>query len=560
MRDHYLPAAGLLILLFVAPSNAVARQTEQTGQTGVITGRVVADDGSGVSRASVKIYPVRSGLGRSPDISEVTTDVDGNFRFTDLDPGVYQFKLEQTRGYVLAPESRQEYHRLGDHVTIALIRGGVITGRITTPEGQPVAGILVSPSMVRDAGGKSVRQKFQHLCFTDDRGIYRLFGLPPGGYVVSVPEIGSFSKSTSGRSVRVYHPSSTAETAVEVTVVSGVEASGIDIQLRRDSVYAISGTVVGGDPSPYMMANVILTHVATGMETFSSARRAANGSNVFAIDGVQDGEYEIVARHNGFGNEVVLASSPKRITVKGSDVIGIELKLVPMGSISGKVVIDASPAVCENKTRFSNEEILLFSHRKDRSSQASLRYSGVDEDGEFTIAPLEAGTYRIVPQMPNENWYLRSITLEPAAPTRRAANNLSSGIALKPGNKLNGVTLAIAEGAAGLKGKIEADKGSLPTYLRVHLVPSQVSAANDQLRYAETAARDDRTFEFKNLAPGKYWLLVRAVPEPDSADRPPLPLAWNDVERAKLRKEAEAKKIEVELKSCQRVTDQKLVY
>jgi hypothetical protein len=187
--------------------------------------------------------------------------------------------------------------------------------------------------------------------------------------------------------------------------------------------------------------------------------------------------------------------------------------------------------------------------------------SGVDEDGKFTISPLQAGIYHIVPQMPDENRYLRSITLEPAAPASgRAANNLSSGIALKPGNKLNGVTLAIAEGAAGLQGKIVADKESLPPYLRVHLVPSELSAANDQLRYVETAARDDRTFDFKNLAPGKYWLLVRAIPEPSSADRPAPPVAWDDAARAKLRKEAEARKIEVELKPCQRVADHVVRY
>ncbi len=501
---------------------------------------------------------------RIPDVTEVTTDVDGNFRFTDLDPGVYQFNLKQTREYVLASESERTYYRLGDHVTIALIRGGVITGKVTTPGGEPVAGAFVGSSLVRDAGGKSVQQRVERLFFTDDRGIYRIFGLPPGGYVVSTPMAGTFGKSTSGRAIRIYHPSSTAETAAEVTVVSGVEASGIDIQLRRDSVYAISGTVVGGDPSPY--TNVLLTHIATGMETFGSARRAANGKNVFAIDGVQDGEYEIVARVSGYGNKVDFASSPRRITVKGANVAGIELRLAAMGSISGNIVIDPSPGVCQNKTESSKEEVLLFFRRKDKSSmplpsQASMRYSGVDEGGEFTLAPLEAGTYQIVPQIPDENWYLRSITLEPAAQaSRRATNNLSSGIALKPGNKLNGVTLAIAEGAAGLKGKIVADQGSLPQYLRVHLVPSEISAANDQLRYAETAASDDRTFAFKNLAPGKYWLLARAVPDPDSADHPALPVAWDDAERAKLRKEAEAKKNEVELKPCQRVANRELVF
>jgi hypothetical protein len=90
----------------------------------------------------------------------------------------------------------------------------------------------------------------------------------------------------------------------------------------------------------------------------------------------------------------------------------------------------------------------------------------------------------------------------------------------------------------------------------VHLVPAEAASADDVLRYAETIAERDGAFEFKYMAPGKYWLVTRAVPDDEPTDRPPFPAAWDANERAKLRKEAEALKIEVELKPCQRVADQ----
>jgi hypothetical protein len=59
-----------------------------------------------------------------------------------------------------------------------------------------------------------------------------------------------------------------------------------------------------------------------------------------------------------------------------------------------------------------------------------------------------------------------------------------------------------------------------------------------------------------NVAPGKYWPVARAVPDDEPSDRPPAPVAWDANERAKLRREAEALKVEIELKPCQRAAEQ----
>ena len=50
-------------------------------------------------------------------------------------------------------------------------------------------------------------------------------------------------------------------------------------------------------------------------------------------------------------------------------------------------------------------------------------------------------------------------------------------------------------------------------------------------------------------------LLTRALPDSDEVERQTIPLAWDAAERAKLRKEAEAEKNEIDLKPCQRVKD-----
>src|SRR5262249_17577355 len=119
-----------------------------------------------------------------------------------------------------------------------------------------------------------------------------------------------------------------------------------------------------------------------------------------------------------------------------------------------------------------------------------------------------------------------------------------------------------AEGAAGLRGKVAPEKegARLSAKVVVHLVPAETASADDVLRYAEAAVDRDGAFEFKNIPPGKYRMLARAAPDDEPGDRPPAQVAWDANERTKLKKEAEALKIEVELKPCRRVADQVVKY
>ena len=91
--------------------------------------------------------------------------------------------------------------------------------------------------------------------------------------------------------------------------------------------------------------------------------------------------------------------------------------------------------------------------------------------------------------------------------------------------------------------------------LRVHLIPAEVSAADDVLRYAETTVGADGGFGFKHIAPGKYLLHARQVAEKEANGGQARPEAWDPIERAKLRREASAAKNEIELKACLRVKD-----
>jgi hypothetical protein len=321
-----------------------------------------------------------------------------------------------------------------------------------------------------------------------------------------------------------------------------------------------------------MMTSVMLFHVATGAYVAGSAARPGEIDNGYAISGVGDGEYEIVARRAAGSDEEGLSSLPRRVMVKGADVTGVELKLAPMASISGRIILEKSQNACADESKYGIEEILLSARRNDKGTgakQTAQFFSndvGVGDNGEFTIRYLMPGRYRFESSLPGDGWYVKSIAHKSAAPARRTAAASKSpgeielsraGITIKAGEKLTGLTVTVSEGAASLRGKLvaEAEGSLIPNRLRIHLVPAETAAADDLLRYGEAPVDGDSTFTFKNLAPGRYWLLARAVSNDEITDRQTLPLVWDGAEREKLRKEAEAKKNEIELKPCQRVTD-----
>ena len=545
-------------------------------QGGTITERVVNDEGAGMPNVTIHIIRAPAG-GRAASPrgnTEVVTDKDGNFRGAGLSPGLYSIDAPRVKEFVMRPLTAAEsgerrYYRVGDSITITLMKGGVITGRVTNPDGQPMVGAEVSATMVRDAEGYSVRDAPEgESRMTDDRGIYRIYGLRPGSYIVGASGRIVESFSPYEGSAMTYHPSSTHDTATEVTVASGAEASGVNIQFRGGPGYVVSGTVI--TTSAISLTHIVVSLINTDISAVTGSVNVRHNDprKGFMIQGVNNGNYEIVAYSHG-DNEIVASSAPRRVTISGADVTGLELRISPLASVSGQVLIEASSNSCGNKSKRAMEEIMLYARSDDPSTLASSTSHFfrsdvvINEKGEFAIHSLRPSRYHFEASLPDENWYTRSITIPAPAAARepQALMNLRdisrAGLEIKSGDNVTGVTVKVAEGAAGLRGKVVAGKegASLPSRLRVHLAPVDAALANEVLRYAEVLTRNDGSFAFNNLAPGKYWLLARPVPDDEPVDRPPRPLSWDSVERARLRIEAEKKKIEVELKPCQRLKD-----
>jgi protocatechuate 3,4-dioxygenase beta subunit len=587
------------------PTQSQPTAQDGTGKTarrtlGSIKGRVVGDAGEPLS--GVVVYASSRGFSQNAfgvrEQHSATTDDDGNFSIGSLDPGLYGLSAS-IPAYVSesdpATGNAAEIYRPGDTATVRLVKGGVITGSVTDAQGQPLVAAPVRAFRVRDLDGHTTDAPYNFTLDgrTDDRGVYRIYGLRPGVYVVmaggNVPS--PFGLVSAYADAPTFYPSSTRDTAAEVTVRAGQDTAGVDIHFREDQQgHRVTGRVEGVSGQGQVAASVSLVYAPSGIQAGNAFVMPNSPDHSFSLDAVPDGDYDVQAVM-GSRDGIVSTSAPQRVSVRGADVTGLRLTLAPLASVAGTLVVEpATDAVrasdtCKGRRASLLPQETLISAVADRPSKggffsrvSAFRDSAPDESGAFVLRNLEPGRYRLLPRPVDELLYVRAVELPAAStsattstastrttsaqrsttattaqPQRAAARDLFD---MRAGQQLSGVNVRLAEGAASLAGHVIAAEGSAlppPASLRVYLVPAERERADDTLRFYETAPAPDGSFSFKNLAPGRYFAIARPVADPTEAS--PRPEFWDADPRARLRRDAESANVTVELQPCQRATD-----
>lgn len=550
------------------PSTPKNKPEPETPGTGAIKGRVVNESGQPLQNAIVWINP--SGGGRSHEA--VATDREGNFSMEGLEPKLSYSVYASMPAYTELPrESKPNTppptYRVGDSVTLTLTKGGVITGKVTNAVGEPLIGILVRAEMiVRTPNGRRLANGQSRERETDDRGVYRLYGLPAGQYVVRAGGAGmSYSSATVDpfdTDVPTFAPSSTRDTASEISVRVGDETTGIDITYRHEQGRTISGVVAGASDA----FNVNLTAVGDGVVPWSGTLYPDTNGRSFSFVGIAEGDYDLYASSYSNTRESGL-SEVKRIRVRGADVTGIELIPRPLGSVAGRVVLEETNVPeCTEKTRPSFEEMTVGGWHNDTEAAKEIPQSvwgyGVpakpDAQGNYLIRNLAPGEYYFNARLGAKNWYVRSIQFVSAAP-KKPVDATRVWTNVKFGDRLSGLTVTLVPGGGSLRGQLALGEGEqVPARTLVYLAPVERERADNVLNYFGGPVTPDGKIALNNIPPGRYWIFAQTV-----AEDAPVPLSRirfpHETEtRAQIRREAEAAKTEIEFKPCQNVVDFKL--
>lgn len=556
----------ITVLLLIA-SSALG----QGSQTGTIKGRVVNESGQPLANARVTVQTID--LQRS---ESAVTDREGKFQIGDLEPRSYRMFASLSTYTSLTSDfddASPKSYRIGDSVTLVLTKGGVITGTVTTQTGEPVVGVRVYARAIGSEAGRLTRPFgwYQLERTTDDRGVYRIYGLATGTYVVWAGGSGGMNPHQPDAfdgDVPTYSPASTRDTASEISVRAGQETTNVDITYRGEPGRIVSGTATQLETGELQGFGISLTAVGKNRAFWNLLTAQEPDKKGFVFRGVDDGDYDIAALSLSKTGQAGIVS--KRIKVRGADVTGVELVTQPLALVSGRVVLEESKATeCTGKQRPLFAETLV-SASPDESQTVAYHpeYRWIlglqvnpDAQGNISIKNILPGRYIFVPQFAAKDWYLQSITLTPAATagTKTAAviDAARAWTTVKSGDRLSGLTITLAQGAASLEGELVLKEGETqPEGAFVYLVPADREKASDVLRFFTSAINADRKIALSNIAPGRYWVLVKSETSVTSVTKLRSP---DQAEfRTQLRRDAEAANTTIELKPCQNVGGFKL--
>ncbi|HEX5720597.1 MAG TPA: carboxypeptidase-like regulatory domain-containing protein [Thermoanaerobaculia bacterium] len=487
-RSGYAPGAAAGVQV---PPDQPVRLVLQPSSA--VEGRTVDPDGKPVAGAQLFIHPsdpmgVGGGI-RMFSAShgrQAVSDETGFFRMEDVVPGGFELQASAT-GYQRSELANLEV-RSGQELKgleVVLAPGAVIEGRVFSPSGQPLAGAEVG---VTDP----TVDFFFGTANTDGDGRFRLEGIAPGTRSVQA-EHKSYRRAIKELEVRL------GENSVDLRLEGGVE---------------IRGRVVDEGGIPVASARVSLR---AGPRSWNQPDAASAADGSFTLDGVADGTYRVIADKQGFAR----SREGVEVTVAGSSLSGIEVKLSAGGAIVGQLSgLDFA--------ELSQVQISLGGSR-----QAGQ----VSPDGSYRIDHVEPGEHRVTAALSGGSRQAEGrVILELGAPEARLDLEFSGGLTLTGRVLRNGAAasgLSVMLSGGGLSSRhgdtdhqgrfrfegIDAGSYELQVYgFRSgsrHREAVELSADRDVLIELNTVAVSGRVVDAADQAPIPNAQVILMAAQPD---------------------------------------------
>ncbi len=470
-------------------------------------------------------------------MTRVTTDADGRYKFTNLAAGNFRVTV-LSPGYIvfgtsdLVRNGQQVVLKEGEaveRIDFTLTRGGVITGKVVNSNNRPVIGEGVNLSTVDDAGQQTPFNPPNGAggLRTDDRGVYRVYGLPPGKYLVSAGQAdgrggGPGFMAASRAHIRTFHPEATdVSQATPITVEAGKEVSEIDIRLTSLETFAAVGRVIEAE-SGNPVVGVLIGHssVRTGgrgqmpapqMPQIPGGTDGMSGEEgAFRIEGLARGRYSVyVAQDSQNPATTEYYSEPTTFEITGSDATGLEIKLQRGASINGTVVLDGNT----DPNLLTNVRVNAAVRSNGAGGRASNTAS-VAPNGLFRVSGLAPGRVSLgVNDANNPGPFsgLQVLRIE------KDGAELQSGLEVAPGEQVAGVRVYVAYGTSSIRGVVRVEGGTLTPDLRLIVTARRTDSSNSGgggrggggMMPGQVNAQGQ--FQIDQLVAGTYEVTVQAM-------------------------------------------------
>jgi uncharacterized protein (DUF2141 family) len=530
---------ALLLLVVTAAAGLQARPprdvpTVRPAGTAMLAGVVST---TGESPQPIRRALVTLSGGGLPATVQTVTDDSGRFVFTELPAGRYTLTVDKpawVRTYFgskrvgrgpATPIALADGQRL-TNIRIGLLRGGAIEGTVVDEHGKPLASAQVQVSLVTILNGERKlvpAQGAQPWATTDDRGRYRLFGLPPGDYVVR-----SSGSGLSGGGVRLtteadvdaamkggtpsggpaigrrhaYFPGVLDAASAEViTLTADAERTGIDIVVPLVRTSRIDGIAITGGGQPLRNVMVGIANLSSGSLWSSPGIVRPGMDGRFSMPSMAPGRYLFFGRGTDSdaspdGGAVLPLWTATEVLVEEGETVDAVLRFLPGVTVSGRVSLDGA-SVPADVTKF---RLAIGALSAIAGATVGLPAVSLKPDGSFAFGGVAPGKYRLALQ-PLGAWTLRSAIVE-------GRETLDLPLEVQPGRDVVDMIVTLTDRPSEISGTLfdQLDRPA-PEYAIV--------AFSTERAYWTTAPRrisgvvkvgSDGTFVVRGLPPGEYFL------------------------------------------------------
>jgi len=521
--------------------------------TAVIAGSVVGDDADRTPLRRVTLTLVRAGSG---DSRATSTDDKGRYLFSDLPAGIYT--LNAAKGaYVPTSYGSTRIGLPGSPIPIAdaqafsaepivMMRGAVLTGRLATPALQGLRSVAVEAVQIKTVNGVRRPRSIvggQSTVSTDSRGVYRIYGLAPGDYVIVArsllerpaadgvrgatseelrwatalvsgnPTTGTQPPAASadpplGRTTAdapTYYPGTTdVAAAAVVTLQKGEERAGLDFGLEHVPTAQLVVTVsAGGQPASGVGVFRFLKNTSGTIDprfTMSVSQTGAEGQ--LFMPAIAPGTYTLLARTLPSAKQVLWGSID--VTVNGEDRTDLQIFLEPAPAVSGRLVFEGATQVPESRTPFAPRV----------ESTTMLGSPGmtatVDPDGTFRIAGATPGSTRlVVPVRATSPWAPKSAMLG-------GRDLLDESFEVRAGEDVSGLVVTLTDRPAALSGTLmDATGRPAPQFFVLVYSTNRAFWTPNSRRTRPVRAGVDGSYRLSGLPPGEYFLCALTEIDPE---------------------------------------------